>query len=57
MHISLVVNQTKLFMEPDVKRLVFILTFPSAHPSTIGPADGQAIQVTALVCMNLLQIT
>jgi hypothetical protein len=32
-------------------------TFPSAHPRTIGPSDGQQMAVTALVWMNLLHIT
>ena len=32
-------------------------TFPSAQPRTMGPAVGQEMQVTALVWINLLQIT
>lgn len=32
-------------------------TFPSANPTMIGPSAGQIRQVTAELCLNLLQIT
>ncbi len=34
-----------------------LLALPSAQPRTMGPSDGQQMAVTALVWMNLLQIT
>ena len=54
-------EQTKLSVPYRVWALLVLqwatLTFPSAQPNTRPPSEGQAIQVTAEVCMNLLQIT